>query len=304
MSGDAEASPRVGGSHEASDDSGFLGRLGDRVREARASRGMTRKILARDSGVSERYLAQLEGGQGNVSILLLRDIAKALDIPLEVLLLEGPEPPVDLIHTTEFLRRLPASELLQARQLLVEQFGGVDQAARRNRIALIGLRGAGKSTLGTKLAEQLDAPFLELDRLIEQEGGVSLSVIFDLYGQSGFRRLERRCLDEVIEQYPRFVLATGGSLVSEPATFERLLTMCYTVWLRASPEDHMRRVVAQGDMRPMADNREWMEDLQRILDAREPLYRKADLVIDTSAHSLTESLEILSLGTRTVNAAE
>jgi XRE family aerobic/anaerobic benzoate catabolism transcriptional regulator len=268
--------------------------LGDRVREARASRGMTRKILARDSGVSERYLAQLESGQGNVSILLLRDIAKALDISLEVLLLNGPGPPVDLVHTTEFLRRLSPVELLQARQLLVQHFGGVDQAVRRNRIALIGLRGAGKSTLGAKLGDQLDAPFLELDRLIEQEAGVSLSVIFDLYGQSGFRRLERRCLDDVIERYPRFVLATGGSLVSEPATFERLLTMCYTVWLRATPEDHMQRVVAQGDMRPMADNRESMEDLQRILDAREPLYHKADLVIDTSAHSLAESLRIFN----------
>ena len=294
MPGDTEASPRIGGNHDAAYDSGFLTMLGERVREARASRGMTRKILARDSGVSERYLAQLESGQGNVSILLLRDIAKALDIPLEVLLLDGPGPPVDLVHTTEFLRRLPASELLQARQLLVQHFGGVDQAARRDRIALIGLRGAGKSTLGAKLAAQLEAPFLELDRLIEQEGGVSLSVIFDLYGQSGFRRLERRCLDDVIERYPRFVLATGGSLVSEPATFERLLTMCYTVWLHATPEDHMHRVVAQGDMRPMADNRESMEDLQRILDAREPLYRKADLVIDTSTHSLDESLRRLS----------
>ena len=245
---------RYNNAHKSDD--GFLRILGNRVREARASRGMTRKILARDSGVSERYLAQLESGQGNVSILLLRDIAKALDIPLEVLLLDGPGPPVDLVHTTEFLRRLPPAELLQARQLLVQHFGGVDQAARRDRIALIGLRGAGKSTLGAKLAEQLEVPFLELDRLIEQEGGVPLSVIFDLYGQSGFRRLERRCLDDVIERYPRFVLATGGSLVSEPATFERLLTMCYTVWLRASPEDHMQRVMAQGDMRPMADNRE------------------------------------------------
>jgi len=275
------------------DDDGFLRILGNRVREARASRGMTRRILARDSGVSERYLAQLESGQGNVSILLLRDIAKALDIPLEVLLLDGPGPPVDLVHTTELLRRLSPADLLQARQLLVQHFGGADLAARQHRIALVGLRGAGKSTLGAKLAEQFDVPFLELDRLIEQEGGVPLGVVFDLYGQSGFRRLERRCLEHVLERYPRFVLATGGSLVSEPASFERLLTMCYTVWLKASPEDHMQRVMAQGDMRPMADNRESMEDLQRILEAREPLYRKADLAIDTSAHSLEESLEIL-----------
>ncbi len=280
---------------EGSLESGYLRLLGERVRETRARRGMTRKILARDSGVSERYLAQLETGQGNVSILLLRQIAHALDTPLQALVLDGPEPPVDLVHTTEFLRRLPATELVEARRLLVEHFGGVDLDARRGRIALIGLRGAGKSTLGAMLADRLEAPFLELDRLIEQESGVSLSVIFDLYGQSGFRRLERRVLDQVIERYPRFVLATGGSLVSEPATFERLLTMCFTVWLRAAPEEHMQRVMAQGDMRPMADNRESMSDLRRILDVREPLYRKADATIDTSECSVEESVERLAL---------
>jgi XRE family transcriptional regulator, aerobic/anaerobic benzoate catabolism transcriptional regulator len=273
--------------------SDYLRLLGERVREMRARRGMTRKILARDSAVSERYLAQLESGQGNISILLLRQIAQALDTPLQALVLDGPEPPVDLVHTTEFLRRLPAAELVEARRLLVEHFGGVDLDARRGRLALVGLRGAGKSTLGAMLADRLEAPFLELDRLIEQESGVSLSVIFDLYGQSGFRRLERRVLDQVIERYPRFVLATGGSLVSEPATFERLLTMCFTVWLRATPEEHMQRVIAQGDMRPMADNRESMSDLRRILDVREPLYRKADASIDTSGCSVEESVERL-----------
>lgn len=254
---------------------------------------MTRKLLARDSGVSERYLAQLEGGQGNISILLLRQIAGALDIPVEALVLQGPEPAVDLVHTTEFLRRLPAAELAEARRLLVQRFGGVDAGARRGRIALIGLRGAGKSTLGAMLAERLEAPFVELDRLIEQESGVSLGVIFDLYGQSGFRRLERRCLDEVIERYPRFVLATGGSLVSEPATFERLLTMCFTVWLRATPEEHMHRVMAQGDMRPMSDNREAMSDLRRILEVREPLYAKADVTVETSGVTAEQSVESL-----------
>ena len=275
-------------------DDGFLRILGNRVREARASRGMTRKILARDSGVSERYLAQLESGQGNVSILLLRDIAGALDIPLEVLLLEGPEPPVDLLHITEFLRRLPSTELMQARKLLVRHFAGVDETARRDRVALIGLRGAGKSTLGAKLAARLDIPFFELDRLIEQEAGVPLGVIFELYGQAGFRRLERRCLDGLIERNPRFVLATGGGLVSEPATFERLLAACYTVWLKASPKDHMQRVMAQGDLRPMAGSRESMKDLQHILDAREPLYSKADLVVDTSAHSISQSVRLVA----------
>jgi len=271
----------------------YLRLLGERVRQTRARRGMTRRILARDSGVSERYLAQLETGRGNISILLLKQIAQALDTPLQALVLEGSEPPVDLVHTTEFLRRLPAADLLEARRLLIEHFGGVELQARRGRIALIGLRGAGKSTLGNILASRLDVPFIELDRLIEQESGVSLSVIFDLYGQSGFRRLERRCLDQVIERFPKFVLATGGSLVSEPATFERLLTMCFTIWLQATPAEHMRRVIAQGDMRPMADNREAMSDLKRILDVREPLYRKADAVINTSGSSVEESVLML-----------
>ena len=288
-----EALAAVPGQHDESADSGYLKLLGERVRQTRARRGMTRKLLARDSRVSERYLAQLESGQGNISILLLRQIADALDIPLESLVLQGPEPAVDLVHTTEFLRRLPAAELAEARRLLVQHFGGVDQEARRGRIALIGLRGAGKSTLGSILADRLEVPFLELDRLIEQESGVTLSAIFDLYGQSGFRRLERRCLDEVIERHPRFVLATGGSLVSEPATFERLLTMCFTVWLRATPEEHMQRVIAQGDMRPMADNRESMSDLKRILEVREPLYRKADITVDTSESSAQEATESL-----------
>ena len=287
------ASAATAGEAHGSDESDYLKLIGDRVRQARARRGMTRRILARDSGVSERYLAQLETGQGNISILLLRHIANALDIPLETLVLQGADPPVDLVHTTEFLRRLPAAELVAARRLLVQHFGGVDLEARRGRIALIGLRGAGKSTLGAMLADRLEVPFLELDRLIEQESGVSLSAIFDLYGQSGFRRLERRCLDAVIERHPRFVLATGGSLVSEPATFERLLTMCFTVWLRATPEEHMQRVIAQGDMRPMADNRESMSDLKRILEVREPLYRKADVMIDTGGESVDQSLEAL-----------
>lgn len=274
-------------------ESSYLAQLGERVRETRARRGMTRKLLARDSGVSERYLAQLETGQGNVSILLLRQIARALDIPPETLVMEGPDPSVDLIHANEFLRRLPPEELAEARRLLVQHFSGVDLEARAGRIALIGLRGAGKSTLGAMLAQKLSVPFIELDRQIEQESGVSLSVIFDLYGQNGFRRLERRCLDDVVERHPRFVLATGGSLVSEPATFERLLTTCFTVWLRATPEEHMQRVIAQGDMRPMADNRESMTDLKRILAVREPLYRKADRAVDTSGYSFPESLEML-----------
>jgi XRE family aerobic/anaerobic benzoate catabolism transcriptional regulator len=275
------------------DSTAYLAQLAARVRGLRARRGMTRKALAAQSGVSERYLAQLESGEGNASVLLLRDIARALDVRLEMLVLEGAEPAVDLVHTTEFLRRLSAEELAAARRLLVERFGAsgegvLNEQARRGRVALIGLRGAGKSTIGAKLAGEMGVPFLELDRLIEEASGVSLGAIFDLYGQSGFRRLERRCLDEVLERYPRFVLATGGSLVSEPATFDRLLTMCYTVWLKANPEDHMERVVAQGDVRPMAENEEAMADLRRILEEREELYRKADVVVDTSGRGVEE----------------
>ena len=267
--------------------------LGERVRQVRARRGMTRKLLARDSGVSERYLAQIEAGKGNISILVLRQLARALDIPLDVLLFEGPEPPVEFVHMVEFLRRLSIDDLKLVRQLLLHQFGGIDTAARHGRIALIGLRGAGKSTLGSALAERLEMPFLELDRLIEQESGLTLNLIFDFHGQSGFRRLERECLERVLERQPRFVLATGGSLVSEPATFERLLSSCVTVWLRASPQDHMQRVMAQGDMRPMEDNRDAMADLERILAEREMLYSKADIQVNTSEHTPEETLETL-----------
>lgn len=267
--------------------------LGDRVRQARARRGMTRKQLARDSGVSERYLAQIEGGEGNISVLVLRHLARALNVSADVLLFEGPEPPIELVHTVEFLRRLSMEDLALARQMLLHQFGGVDPAARHRRIALVGLRGAGKSGLGAALAERLEMPFLELDRLIEQESGLTLSLIFDFRGQSGFRRLERQCLEGVIQRHPRFVIATGGSLVSEPATFERLLSSCFTVWLRASPEEHMQRVIAQGDMRPMSNNRDAMSDLKRILAEREVLYSKADIQLDTAGRTFEESLDAL-----------
>ncbi len=267
--------------------------LAERVRQARARRGMTRKMLAHDSGVSERYLAQIETGKGNISVLMLRRLAKALNISIDTLLSEGPEPAVELVHAVEFLRRLPLDDLKLARQLLLHQFGGIHPAARHRRIALIGLRGAGKSSLGKALAERLEMPFLELDQLIEQESGLNLSLIFDFHGQSGFRQLERRCLDDVIQRYPCFVMATGGSLVSEPGTFERLLSTCFTVWLKASPEEHMQRVIAQGDMRPIVHNREAMSDLKRILAEREVLYSKADIQVDTSGCSLEQSLEKL-----------
>src|SRR5580700_603710 len=267
--------------------------LGERVRQARARRGMTRKQLAHHSGVSERYLAQIEAGHGNISVLLLRQLGKALNMSADVLLYQGSEPSVEFVHTVEFLRRLSVDELKHARQMLLHQFGGVDPAARHRRIAFIGLRGAGKSTLGAALAERLEMPFLELDRLIEQESGLTLNLIFDFRGQAGFRELERQCLEDLLRRYPCFVMATGGSLVSEPSTFERLLSTCFTVWVRTSPEEHMERVIAQGDMRPMAHNRDAMSDLKRILAEREELYSKADIQIDTSGRTFEESVETL-----------
>lgn len=277
--------------HEpARNGSGYLEALGRRIRTWRARRGMSRKMLATHSGVSERFVAEVENGSGNASILTLRQLARALDVSLESLAVEGPEPNIEWVHAAESLRSLSPHELREVQQWLGERFGQNGSEDRCKRIALLGLRGAGKSTIGAMLAKQLDCPFFELDRLIEKASGATLSGIFDLYGQSGFRRLERRCLDEVLTQNRRFVLATGGGLVSETATFQRLLASCFTVWLRAEPEDHMKRVIAQGDTRPMSKNPEAMSDLKRILLEREPLYSKADLVVNTSDKSLQAAI--------------
>lgn len=279
-------------SREAAD-ADYLARLGNRVRELRARRGMTRKILAKDSGVSERYLAQLESGKGNISVLLLRQLAEALDMPIEALALDGPEPSADLQHATAFLGRLSAADVRKAHALLVQHFGSAAKSDRNTRIALIGLRGAGKSTLGALLAKELSCPFVELDREIERAANAPLSAIFDLYGQPGFRRLERNCLDRIIKAHPRVVIATGGGIVSEPATFDQLLVHCRTIWLKASPAEHMQRVIAQGDMRPMTDNRQSMGDLRRILKTRQALYGKADTEVDTSGKTTEQSLRDL-----------
>jgi len=273
------------------DETDYLRQLGERLREARARRGMTRKILARDSGVSERYLAQFEAGQGNISIILLRQVAKAMGLPLAEFVQEERPHPVELTLLIETLARLSPQELHAAHKLLTQSFGAPE---RRQRIALIGLRGAGKSTLGARLAASLEVPFIELDREIERDLGAHLSEIFDLYGQSTHRRHERRALEAVIERHERSVIATGGSLVSEPATFDLLRAACFTIWISASPESHMSRVLAQGDVRPMAGNEEAMEDLRRILAGREALYRQADAVIDTTGHSIEESLATLA----------
>jgi XRE family aerobic/anaerobic benzoate catabolism transcriptional regulator len=269
-------------------DTDYLKLLGERIRTTRAQRGMTRRILARDSGVSERYLAQLEAGQGNMSIALLRQVAQAMGVPLAELVREEPEPPIELRLAVQSLSRLSPAALAEARQLLDDRFGA-RAGERKRRIALIGLRGAGKSTLGRRLAEHLGVAFVELDREVERESGVVLGEIFDLYGQTAFRRYERQALETVLRRHERAVIATGGSLVSDAGTFELLLRSCFTIWLQATPEEHMSRVIAQGDLRPMADNAQAMDDLRRILAGRTALYAKADAVVDTSGQSVDRS---------------
>ena len=220
----------------------YLHRLGERVRVLRNQRGMTRKALAQHAKVSERYLAQLEVGKGNCSIVLLRRIARA-----------------------------------------------------------IGLRGGGKSTLGRLLAAKLNVPFIELDREIERRSGASLSEIFDMFGQDTFRRAEREALEEVLRQHRHFVMATSGSIVTDPGTMEMLLSSCFTVWVRAEPEDHMRRVMEQGDKRPMANSARAMQDLIAILKSREPLYAKAEASLITTGKTPEQNLNELM---RFIPAAE
>lgn len=272
-------------------DDGYPTRLGERIRRARAVRGMTRRLLSRDSGISERYLAQLEAGRGNASIALLRQLAEAMDVPLVELVDDRSEPPVELDLVIERLRTLPPAELTALHGMLTDRFG--EGTGRFGRIALVGLRGAGKSTLGRRLAAELEVPFIQINSEIETEAGMSLDEIFNLLGRAAYRRLERRCLDRVVEENASAVIETSGGIVADAATFERLLSSCFTVWLQARPEDHMDRVVAQGDQRPMAGNREAMADLKRILAGRQALYGKADAVLDTSGVSETESLAAL-----------
>jgi XRE family transcriptional regulator, aerobic/anaerobic benzoate catabolism transcriptional regulator len=289
MATQADPQPSVLQRTPVSSEGDFLVFLGKRVRQVRNRRGMTRKMVAREADVSERHLAQLEAGEGNVSIVLLRRIAMALNVSLVELFAPEVEDPVEKRLIQRFLETLPAHRLEEVVQRLTRDFSQ-EEKMRRLRIALIGLRGAGKSTLGSKLSQELSVPFIELDRDIEKEAGIPLDEIFSLYGQSGYRRIERRTLDRVLQEHDRAIISVGGGVVSEKDTYDLLLSRCYTVWLKARPEEHMSRVIAQGDFRAMAENDEAMEDLRRILEAREPLYRKADLHFDTSGESVEQSL--------------
>ena len=232
----------------------YLARLGERVRNWRLEHGTARKALALASGVSERYLAQLEAGEGNISVLLLRRVAHAMNVPVEELVREE------------------------------------DAAPRLARVALIGLRGAGKSTLGEKLAQSLDVPFVELDREVEREAGTPLGEVFSMYGQEAFRRFERRALERVLRSNPRAVIAAGGSLVTDPASYKLLLDECYCVWLKASPEEHMQRVLAQGDLRPFRGRSTAIDEIRQLLADRDNLYARADAAIDTSDRPVRQSL--------------
>ena len=271
--------------------------LGERVRNLRARRGMTRKAVSLASGVSERHLANLEYGVGNASILVLQQVAQALDSPVAELVGDVSTSSPEWLMIREVLRGRGDAELRQARLALGELFGGASAAesdgARRRRVALVGLRGAGKSTLGQRLADAMDLPFVELSREIEKAAGCSIREIHDLYGSNAYRRYERRALDETLGLHAEAVIATPGGIVSEPATFNVLLSRCTTVWLQAAPEEHMARVAAQGDTRPMAASREAMDDLRRILAGREAFYAKADHTLDTSAQSVARSVEKL-----------
>jgi XRE family aerobic/anaerobic benzoate catabolism transcriptional regulator len=273
-----------------------LSELGSRVRAWRARRGMTRKQLATDSGLSERFLADVESGKGNVSINSLEAAARALNITILELLQDAPRPALGRVHG--LVARLDDTQLDQAYTLLAGTFGLDDEKGREKRIALIGLRGAGKSTLGAQLAAQRGVPFIELDREIEREAGTSMNEILLLHGQAGYRRYERRALFRIAEDHADgVVMTTGGSIVSERETFDLLQSRFYCVWLKANPEEHMSRVVAQGDMRPFDTTRgasgEAMDDLRRILASREALYARADAVVDTAARTVKQSLKDL-----------
>ncbi len=269
--------------------------IGERIRLLRLRRGLTRKALAVAAGISERHLANLELGTGNASILVLAQVARALQCALAEVIGDSTTASPEGLLIRSLLAGRSEPELQQVRQMLAAMFGQGRDPARAGRIALVGLRGAGKSTLGQILSQGLGLPFIELSREIERIAGCGLVEIHSLVGSGGYRRYEREALEAAIEAHPRFVMATPGGLVSEPGTFGRLIDRCFTVWLRATPEDHMGRVMAQGDFRPMAASREAMEDLRRILAGREAFYAKADLTFDTSGRTLERAgAELLS----------
>lgn len=272
----------------------FLVALGERVRQLRGRRGMTRKATAEAAGISERHLANLEYGIGNASILVLLQVSKALQCALAELIGDVTTSSPEWLMIRELLEGRDEATMYRVRSAIGELIGTTTGHANSSqRIALIGLRGAGKSTLGKMLAQELGFAFVELSAEIEKFAGCTVAEIQALYGQNAYRRYERRALEEAIQIYPEAVIATPGGLVSDPSSFNELLTHCTTIWLKASPEDHMKRVMAQGDNRPMAASKEAMADLRAILTAREAFYAKANFTVNTSEQALNETFLIL-----------
>lgn len=280
----------------------FLAALGERVRALRARRGLTRKTLAAAADVSERHLANLEYGTGNASILILLQVANSLQCSLSELIGDVTTSNPEWLMIREQLVNSDETTLRNVRLAITELLGANGGQVRSHRVALIGLRGAGKSTLGQQLADDLGYPFVELNRDIEKLAGCSVNEIQALYGMSAYRRYERRALEALIQSHPQAVIATPGGMVSDAATFNLLLSSCTTVWLKAEPEDHMQRVIAQGDMRPMGSSKEAMDDLKQILKGRAAFYSKADVTIETSAQGIEPTFELLSAQVKRVLA--
>jgi XRE family transcriptional regulator, aerobic/anaerobic benzoate catabolism transcriptional regulator len=271
----------------------FLAALGERVRVLRARRGLARKTLAAAAEVSERHLANLEYGTGNASILILLQVANSLQCSLSELIGDATTSNPEWLMIREQLANSDETTLRNVRLAIAELLGSNGGQVHSHRVALIGLRGAGKSTLGQRLADDIGYPFVELNRDIEKLAGCSVNEIQALYGMNAYRRYERRALEALIQSHPQVVIATPGGMVSDTATFNLLLSSCTTVWLKAEPEDHMQRVIAQGDMRPMAASKEAMDDLKQILKGRAAFYSKADVTIETSAQGIEQTFELL-----------
>lgn len=267
----------------------FAAELGSMVRLGRARRGVSRRQLAQESGTSERYLAQIEGGTGNPSVLVLRAIADALEMPMFELLPQTGGVAAPYARIIDLLGRAAPSDLASIAGLIERQLAPAAAADRARRIGLVGLRGAGKSTLGKMLAEKLGVPFVELDRMVERQYGASIPLLIEMSGVATFRRHERACLERVIAENEAAVVATAGGIVANPETYGLLLRRTHTVWISAQPDEHMSRVMKQGDFRPMAKNREAMADLHAILESRRADYARAEATLDTSGATVQQS---------------
>lgn len=281
----------AGATQEAASTPDILSLVGERVRGLRAQRGMTRKMLAQDSSVSERYLAQLERGQGNISISLLLKIATALQTTLAQLVRDNNSETVEQTLVNDLVRQMTPGNQQRALNLLHEHFSTVDRKQRR--IALVGMRGAGKTTLGRRLAQHHDLPFIQLGAQIEELAGMSVPEILALTGRSGYRRFEEQALLDALTKNEFCILETGGGIVSDPRMLNIILTTCFVIWVQATPDEHMQRVIDQGDLRPMQANADAMDDLKQILEERTPFYDKAHARLNTSGRDIEQCLREL-----------